>query len=74
MRSRWIQEATSRSRRGALHRQLGIPKDRKIPTKLLNSIKRAEIGATVKAGGKRVKVTRLIKQRAVFAANVRKKR
>lgn len=35
-KKRWIQRALRKHKRGALHRQLGIPVDQKIPIGLLN--------------------------------------
>jgi hypothetical protein len=53
---------------GALHRQLGISQDTKIPKTLLTKIVDTDIGSTIRnptsAGRRRYKVTRLMKQRA----------
>jgi len=65
---KWIQKAKTGKRKGALHRQLGIPEGKKIPTMKLRKIEKAKLGTKV---GK-VKVTKLLKRRAVFALNVRK--
>ena len=72
----WIQDALSGHAEGSLHRQLGVPKDKTIPKSLLAKIKRAEIGDTVrnpaKTGKRRVKVTGLLKKRAVLAHTLRR--
>lgn len=72
----WIAGAVKRQKRGALSRQLGIPEEKNIPLSLLSRIKKAKIGTTVtnptKTGNKKVKVTRLLKQRVVLAVTLRK--
>ncbi len=70
---KWIQKAISRP--GKLHSALGIPKDKKIPVKLLNAIIKAKAGDTIKnptaVGKKRILVTRKIEQRAILARNLK---
>lgn len=60
-------------KKGALHRQLGISPKKKIPKTLLRALKNAETGSTItnptKIGNRRIKVTTLVKKRAVFAWN-----
>jgi hypothetical protein len=73
-KNRWIQGAVNPRKRGSLHRQLGVPKGEKIPKDLLNAVKAAEPGRVVRAGGKRVRVTRLMKKRANLAVTLRKVR
>jgi hypothetical protein len=63
----WIQESKKGMKKGALHKQLGISEDKKISPKLLEKIVETPIGKKVK--GKTV--TRLLKQRANWALNVR---
>jgi hypothetical protein len=58
-RWRWIQDALSKHKKGALHRQLGIPENQKIPVMLLRMA---------------AKEPGLLGQRARFALNVRKTR
>ncbi len=70
MAKKWIQKASKSRRKGALHRQLGIPQDQKIPKSKLRKIVSTPIGR--KACGKTV--SRLLKRRALFALNVQKKR
>ena len=50
---------------GALHKQLGIKEDKKIPKTLLRKITAGKVGDTVE--GK--KITPLLKKRAQFALN-----
>ena len=74
MGDKWIKGVVKPSERGRLHKQLGIPKDDRIPKSLVNRIVAAEVGSSVKnptkTGNRNVKVTRLLKQRANFAKNV----
>jgi len=56
-KKRWIQHALRKHKKGALHRQLGIPEDETIPVSLLRN--------AAQAPG-------LLGQRARFALNVRK--
>lgn len=62
-------------RQGAFKRQVGVPKRRKVPLALENKIISAPEGKTVKnptkTGDKHIKVTKLMKKRAVFAKNAR---
>lgn len=71
----WIHDAVKAHKKGTLHRQLKVPMDKKIPKRLLSKIKGAEIGKTVrnpsKVGKRRVKVTGLLKKRAVLAHTLR---
>jgi len=70
---KWIQKI--HLKKGALHRQLGIPEDKQIPISLLNKIIAAKAGDTItnpsKLGRKRIKVTREIEQRAILARNLK---
>jgi hypothetical protein len=56
------------SKPGALHHQLGIPKEKRIPTTLLKEIMTAEPGKVIKnptrTGKKRYRVTPLLRKRA----------
>jgi hypothetical protein len=73
-KQKWIQQALRKQKKGSLSRQLGIPEEKNIPVTLLNKIKAADIGDTVKnpceTGKSRVKVTRLLKKRAVLASTL----
>ncbi len=70
MNNRWIQQATKESKKGALHRQLGYSPNEMIPQGLLHDIATANIGTRVRG----YTVTRLLKQRAVFAVNAQKRK
>jgi len=74
MPKKWIQRASKRRRKGALHRQLGVPLSEKIPKLWLHRIKQLPKGKKITVKGKRVTVTRLLKQRAVFALNAQKRK
>ena len=67
MRKYWIREAFKGHKRGALHKQLGIPVDRPIGKTLLRKIKNTPLhqGKTVRGH----RVTALMKKRAVAALN-----
>jgi len=60
-------------KKGALHRQLGITVGTDIPRTLLRKIKGTAEGGTItnptKKGKRRIKVTKLLKQRVQFAIN-----
>ena len=72
----WIQSAIKK--KGALSRQLGIPIEKNIPISLLEKIRNAKIGSTItnptKTGKRRIKVTRLLKKRAVLALTLKRLR
>lgn len=74
----WIQKSLKKHKRGSLHKQLGVPMDTKIPKALLTRIKNADIGKTIKnpskTGKRRIKVTGLLKKRAVLAHTLRELR
>jgi len=67
----WIQGALRAHKKGSLHKQLGVPQDKRIPKRLLSRIKTAPIGKTIRnparTGKRRLKVTGLLKKRAVLA-------
>lgn len=74
MEKKWIQKAINKP--GTLHKQLEIPENKKIPLALLNKIIKAKAGDTItnpsKTGKKKIKVTRLLEQRAILARNLKK--
>ena len=74
MVKRWIQKAVNKP--GTLHRQLDISKDKKIPMSLLNKIIKAKAGDIItnptKLGKKKIKVTRLLEERAILARNLKR--
>lgn len=61
---------------GSLSRQLNIPIKDKIPKTLLNKIIKAKPGETIrnptKKGKRKIKVTRLLERRAIFAKTLKK--
>jgi len=67
MRKYWVREAFKGHKKGALHRQLDIPQDRKIGKTLLRKIKNTPLHQGRKVRGHLV--TRLMKKRAVAALN-----
>jgi len=71
---KWIQKAISRP--GTLHKNLEIPKDKKIPIVLLNKIISAKAGDTItnptSVGKKKIKVTRKLERKAILARNLKR--
>jgi hypothetical protein len=65
--NKWIQKAKPKP--GALSRQLGYPVKDNIPTPVLQRVMNARVGTQVRGRT----VTPLLKRRANFALNVRKK-
>ena len=65
---KWIQK--SAPKKGALHKQLGVSATKGIPIKTLADVMKTEVGK--KSHG--VTVTPLLKKRANFALNVRKRK
>jgi len=63
-------------KKGALSRQLGIPEEKNIPVTLLEKIRRAKIGKKIrnptKTGKRLIRVTRLLKKRAVLALTLKR--
>ena len=72
--NKWIQKTGLK--KGALSRQLGIPERENIPITLLEKIRKAPIGSTIrnptKRGKRLIKVTRLLKKRAVLALTLKR--
>lgn len=66
----WIQSANPK--KGALHKQLGIPADQKIPMPLLSKIAHSAPGKKIKVGSKSVTVTTLLKNRCRFALTMKR--
>ena len=75
-KSKWIQDIDIK--KGALHKQLGIPEDEKIPMSLLEKILIAKPGdkVTYYVDGKKkeVKVTPLLQRRARLAKTFKEMR
>lgn len=63
---KWIQRV--HPRKGFLHRQMGVKPEEKIPTAMLRDIVNTPVGSHTHG----MTVTRLLKQRANFALNMRK--
>jgi len=63
-------------KKGRLSQQLNIPLYRNIPISLLKKISKAKIGTYItnpcKLGKRRIKVTRLLKKRAVLALTLKR--
>jgi hypothetical protein len=73
MTNKWIQKALKGHHKGALHRQLGVPTDENIPLHMLTEIKERPIGSEIRnyKTTKAIKITRLLKKRALLALNLR---
>jgi hypothetical protein len=73
MAKKWIRKA--KLKKGTLSRQLDIPEEDDIPITLLRAIRDADIGDTIKnptkMGKQKIKVTRLLKKRAVLAITLK---
>jgi len=73
MVAKWIQKIDLK--KGALSRQLGIPEEKDIPITLLNKIIETPIGKTIrnptKRGKRLIRVTPLLKRRAVLAKTLK---
>lgn len=73
MAKKWIQKA--KIKKGTLSRQLDIPIEKDIPITLLRAIRDADIGDAIKnptkMGKQKIKVTRLLKRRAVLAITLK---
>jgi len=59
-------------KKGALKDMLGYDEDETIPKGILDSIVDQEIGSTIEVKGKKIKTTKLMKQRANLARNFSK--
>ena len=63
-------------KKGALSRQLKIPIKKNIPMSLLNKIIRAKAGQRIinptKIGKRKIRVTRLLERRAIFARTLKR--
>ena len=69
----WMQDAFKNAGKGVFHRQLGVPTSEKIPLTFLQAIVNTKIGMMAHnpttTGHKMVKVTALMKKRAVALLN-----
>ena len=61
--------------KGSLHKQLGIPLNKKIPNRLINKVISAKSGDIISnptnIGRRRIKVTTKLERRAILARNLR---
>ena len=71
-KEKWIQEIDLKE--GALHKQLGIPEDEKIPVSLLEKILISKPGDVIKWNGKKIKVTPKLLKRARLAKTFKEMR
>jgi len=71
---KWIQKI--HLKKGALHKELDIDSEKKIPVALLNKIISAKAGDVItnptKVGKRKIKVTRKLEQRAILARNLKR--
>jgi hypothetical protein len=58
-------------KKGALSHQLGIPVEKNIPKSLLVKLNRMKIGEETEHRGKKLKITRLLKQRVSLAITLK---
>ena len=69
----WMQEAFKRAGKGLFHKQLGVEASEKIPLTFLKTIVDTQIGKVAhnptSVGHKMIKVTTLLKKRAVALLN-----
>ena len=77
MVTKFIQQARKKKPKARkLRTILEIPEDKLIPMTLLNKIISAKAGDTItnptKVGKRRIKVTRLLERKAIFARNVKR--
>ncbi len=59
-------------KKGTLHKQLGISKDKKLPEQLLKKIMDSEVGNKIAYNKKKIRVTKLLKKRVNLAINLKK--
>jgi len=67
-----IEDKVIEIKKGALHKQLGIPEEKNIPMTLLNKLKKMELGEEFEQNGKKMKMTRGLKRRVVLAITLKK--
>ena len=74
MKDKWIQEALKDHKRNLLGDMLGIAESDDIPLALLSMIIAAKIGEMIHYNRKSIKVTKLLKKRAVLARTLKRLR
>lgn len=70
MKTYWVKKINYK--KGTLHKQLGISKDKKLPDALLKRIMKAKVGDKVSYNKKKILITTLLKKRVNLAINLRK--
>lgn len=70
MKNYWVRKIGYK--KGTLHKQLGIPKEKKLPSLLLKKIMKAKVGDEISYGEKKILITGLLKKRVNLAINLRK--
>ena len=70
MKTYWVKKINYK--KGTLHGQLGISKDRKLPASLLKRIMKAKVGDKISYNKKKVLITGLLKKRVNLALNLKK--
>jgi hypothetical protein len=72
----WIPKSVNEHKAGSLHRMLEVPESEDLPFTLLEKIRVTPIGETIKnptkIGKTHIKVTKLVKQRAVWGLNMKR--
>jgi hypothetical protein len=70
MKPYWVKKIGYK--KGTLHHQLGIPKDKKLSGSLLKKIMKAKVGNKISYNQKKILITGLLKKRVNLAVNLRK--
>lgn len=70
MKNYWVRKIGYK--KGTLHKQLGISKDKKLPEQLLKKIMNSDVGDKIIYNKKKIKITPLLKKRVNLAINLRK--
>ena len=65
---------TVRFKKGALRKQLGLSKNKKLTKAGMRKASKEKVGSMVNVGGKRVKLTKLMKKRLKLGANLMARR
>lgn len=70
MKDYWVKNI--RLKKGTLHKQLGIDKDKKLPVSLLKKILHSKAGKKISNNKKTIRITPLLKKRVNLALNLKK--
>lgn len=68
----FIQKA--KLKKGALHREIGLPLGHKIPVAFLNNVSNSKIGSHITFDKRKFRVTKKLKERSVLALTLRRLR